>query len=59
MLRNYRYLVKTTVAVNQIFYKLIFFETLIIFLQPTIKLIINDDGTSAFFRCFFRKIPGR
>ena len=47
MLRNYRYLVKTTVAVNQIFYKLIFFETLIIFLQPTIKLIINDDGTNA------------
>ena len=38
---NYcRYLVKMTLAVNQIFYKLIFFETLIRFLEPsTIELI--------------------
>ena len=32
-LRNCRYLVKATLAVNLIFYKLIFFETLIIFLD--------------------------
>ena len=28
-----------TVAANLIFYKLIFFESLIIFLEPTIKLV--------------------
>ena len=33
------YLVKTTLAVYLIFSKLIFFETLIMFLEPTIKLI--------------------
>ena len=38
-LRNCRYLVKTTLAIYLIFYKLIFFESLIIFLEPTIKLI--------------------
>ena len=38
-LRNCRYLVKTTLAVNQIIYKRIFFETLVIFLESTIKLI--------------------
>ena len=30
---------KTTLAVYLIFYKLIYFESLIIFLEPTIKLI--------------------
>ena len=38
-LKNCRYLVKTTLAVDLIFYKHIFFETLIIFLESTIKLI--------------------
>ena len=38
-LRNCRYLVKTTLLVYLFFYKLIFFETLIIFLESTIKLI--------------------
>ena len=38
-LRNCRYLVKMTLVVYLIFYKLIFFETLIIFLELTIKLI--------------------
>ena len=38
-LRNCRYLVKTTLAIYLIFYKLIFFETLIIFLESAIKLI--------------------
>ena len=38
-LTNCRYLVKTTLAVNLIFCKLIFFETLIIFVELTIKLI--------------------
>ena len=62
MLRNCQYLVKTTLAVYLIFYKLIFLGTLLIFLKPTIKLIteifdckINNnsyyDGTSAFVRC--------
>ena len=39
MLRNCQYLVKATLVVYLIFYKLIFFETLIIFLEPKIKLI--------------------
>ena len=38
-LRNCQYLVKTTFAVYLVFYKLIFFESLIIFLKPTLKLI--------------------
>ena len=38
-LRKCRYLVKTTFAVYLIFYKLIFFETLVIFIDSTIKLI--------------------
>ena len=38
-LRNCRYLVKATLAVYLTFYKLIFFETLITFLESTIKLI--------------------
>ena len=36
-LRNCRYLVKTIVAVDLIFNKLIFFESFIIFLEPAIK----------------------
>ena len=32
-------MIKTTLAVYLIFYKLIFFESLIIFIEPTIKLI--------------------
>ena len=36
---NCRYLVKTTLIADLIFYKLKFFESLIIFLEPTIKLI--------------------
>ena len=66
MLRNCRYLMKTTVIVYLFFYKLTFCETLIIFLEPTIKLITGificqnnnnfcHDGTSALFRCFFQK----
>ena len=58
MPRNCRYLVKTTLAVYPIFYKLIFFETLIMFLESTIKVITEifisesnsnsyHDGTSA------------
>ena len=61
-------MVKTTVAVYLIFYKLIFFESLIMFLEPTIKLITGifdlqsnnnsyHDGTSAFVRYFFEKDP--
>ena len=38
-LRNSWHLVKTTLAVYLIFYKLVFFETLIIFRDTTIKLI--------------------
>ena len=38
-LRNCLYLVKTTLFVDLIFHKLIFFESLIIFPEPTIKLI--------------------
>ena len=37
--RNCWYLVKTTLAVYLIFYKLVFFKSLIIFLESTIKLI--------------------
>ena len=37
-LKNCRYWVKTTLAVYLTFYKLIFSETFIIFLEPTIKL---------------------
>ena len=33
------YLVKTTLAFYIIFYKLIFFESLIVFVEPTIKLM--------------------
>ena len=56
-------------AVHIIFYKLKFFESLITFLEPTIKLITGifhlqksngnpyHDGTSAFFRFYFRKRP--
>ena len=38
-LRNCRYLVIATLVVYLIFYKLIFFETLTIFLESTIELI--------------------
>ena len=38
-LRNCRCLVKTNPTIYLIFYKLVFFETLIIFLEPTIKSI--------------------
>ena len=38
-LKNCRYLVKTALAVYLFFYKRIFFETLVIFLESTIKLI--------------------
>ena len=55
-----------TVVVYLIFHKLIFFESLFIFLEPTIKLITRifdlqsnnnsyHDGTSAFFDIFFKK----
>ena len=69
-LRNCRYLVKATLVAYLIFYKLMFFESLIIFLQPLIKLItgifdlqkINNnsyrDGASVFFfSVFFRRGP--
>ena len=39
MLSNCRYLVKTTFVADLIFYKLIFLETMTIFLEVTIKLI--------------------
>ena len=39
MPRKCRFLMKTTLAIYQIFYKLTFYETLVIFLEPTIKLI--------------------
>ena len=39
MLRNCRYVMKTTLAVYLIYYKLIFLKILITFLEPTIKLI--------------------
>ena len=32
-------MVKTTLAVDVIIYKLLFFKTLIIFLKPTLKLV--------------------
>ena len=65
-LRNCRYLVKTTLVVYLFFHKLLFFETLIIFLESTIKLIIGifdlqnnnnsyHDSTSAFLRCYSEK----
>ena len=38
-LKNCQYLVKTTLAVYLLFYKLIVFESLIIFVEPAIKLI--------------------
>ena len=38
-LRNYRYLVKTTLVVYLIFYSVVFFETFIIFLETTTKVI--------------------
>ena len=38
-LRNCRYLVKATLVLYLIFKKLILFETLIIFLEPTLKFI--------------------
>ena len=61
-------MLKATLAVYLIFDKLIFFESLIIFLEPTIKLIkeysickSNNNsyhhGTSAFFDVFFEKDP--
>ena len=53
-----------TLTVYLIFYKLIFFENVIIFLEPTIKLITGisnnnsyHDGTSAFYRYIFGKRP--
>ena len=49
---NCRYLVKTTLAVYLIFCKLMFFETLIIFLESTIKLI---TGIFDFQNVFFPK----
>ena len=59
---------KTILPVYLIFYKLTFFESLFIFLEPAIKLITTNficksnnnsyhDGISAFFRYFFRKRP--
>ena len=62
MLKSCPYLVKTTLAVNAIFYKLIFFGTLVIFLEPAInfrniwfaKLIITLIMTAqVFFFMFF------
>ena len=48
------------------FYKLIFAESLIIFLEPKTKLITGifslkkyHDSTSAFLRYFFRKRPSK
>ena len=38
-LRNCWYLVKTTLAVYLSFYKLLFFESFIVFREPTIKLV--------------------
>ena len=38
-MKNCWYLVKTTLVIYLIFYKLIFFETLIIFLESTVKQI--------------------
>ena len=40
-LKNCWYLVETTLAIYLAFYKLIFFESLIIFLESTIKLFIG------------------
>ena len=51
MLRNFWYLVKTTLAVYLMFYKLIRFETLIIFLEATNNFYHAD--ISSFFQCFF------
>ena len=61
-------MVKTTLIVYLIFYKLILFETLIIFIEPTIKLItgifdlqpiiiIIIMTTQVLCWCFFRKDP--
>ena len=38
-LKTFRYLVKTTLVVYLTFHKLIFLRNLIVFLEPTIKLI--------------------
>ena len=67
-LRNCWYLVKTTPAVHlKLFYKFMFFETLIILLESTIKFITGylisksnnsyHDSTSAFFNVFLLKNP--
>ena len=40
-LGTFQYLVKTILVIDLIFYKLIFFETLSIILEPTIKLFIR------------------
>ena len=65
--RNCSYLVTKTLAFHVLFYKLIFFETLIIFLSPTIELITKvfcksshdsyQFNTGIGFSCFFRKRP--
>ena len=62
------YMVKTTLVVYFHFYKLIFFETTFIILEPTIKLITGifdlqisnnsyQDNTSVYFQCAFRRRP--
>ena len=61
-------MVKTTLAVYLIFYRLMFFETLIISLETAIKLITENlicksnnnsynNGTSAFYDVFWEKDP--
>ena len=62
------YLVKTTLAVYLIFDKIIFFESLIIFLEPVNKLFTGilifksnnnsyHDDTSVFFNDFDKEDP--
>ena len=41
ILKSCQYLVKTTVVVNPIFFKLIFFDTSVMFLEYTIKSILG------------------
>ena len=50
-------MIKTTLAVYLNFGKLIFFESMIIFLEPKIKLITRLFGTGVFFDVFVDKDP--
>ena len=55
MLRHCQFLVKTTLVIYLIFYKLIFFESLIIYISRTYKQITVMMAQAFFSDIFFRK----